>query len=230
MKQKTGMNIKLMRSIDYWVGIPICFVLSVFNMIYSKVRRRSKRAGKIKKILFLEFSEIGSVILSWPAMNKIKDQYPDSELYFWIFKANQEVLPLLNMIPTDNIITMRHRNFLALIVDIIRNLVKIWKEKIDVVIDMELFSRFSSILTYLTGSPIRVGFYNYCQEGLYRGDLHTHKVSYNPYNHISVNFLSLAYALSSSLDNIPLVKENLDTANINLTIPKNLPVLFASIL
>ena len=38
----------------------------------------------------------------------------------------------------------------------------------DVVIDLELFSRFTSLITYLSGAPIRVGFFKFNMEGLYR--------------------------------------------------------------
>ncbi len=50
--------------------------------------------------------------------------------------------------------------------DAVRALRKI---HIDTVLDCELFSRVSAILSYLTGARRRVGFERHTQEGLYRG-------------------------------------------------------------
>jgi len=214
------MKIDSMRRIDYWIGIPICFILSIFTWIGKKVKRQNVNTDRIKKILFVEFSELGSAILSYPSMKKAKERYPDSEIYFWIFESNKDAILALNIMPDDNIFTLKTSNFIALTFGLIRNLVNIWKEKIDVVIDMELFSRFSSIATCLTGSPMRIGFSKYSQEGLYRGNLLTHKVPYNPYIHISVNFLFLVHALKSPSDQIPLIKIKLDSSDTNLALPK----------
>lgn len=168
--------------------------------------------------MFIELSEIGSAILAYSSMQKAKELYPDTELYFWIFRKNRESVDLLNIVPKDNVITVRDKSLSAFFADIIKSLIYIRKRKIDVAIDMELFSRFSSILTYLSGAKMRVGFYRFYLEGLYRGNLHTHKVTYNPYLHISNNFLSLVYSLGKNPQYIPLLKESLTTCV--TTVPK----------
>lgn len=205
------MKVDFVRKVDYWLGIPICFILSIFYGIQKKIISR-KIVDKIepKKIIFLKPSEMGSVILTYPAIRKAKEIYPNAVLYFWIFKENKDVIHILNIIPKENVITMRNENFLLLIIDIVKNLWRIWKEKIDVVIDMELFSRFTSVLSYLTGAPVRVGFYNFSSEGLYRGNMHTKKVAYNSHKHIATNFLSLVYSLEASDDEVPMPKKKLD--------------------
>lgn len=138
---------------------------------------------------------MGSAVLAYPAMKKMQETYPAAQLYFWIFKKNQDSVVVLNILPRENVITMRSRNLITLCIDILKNLRRIHKEKIDTIIDMELFSRFSSILTYLSQATTRVGFYGCKLAGLYRGNLHTHNVMYNPHMHISRNFLSLVYAV-----------------------------------
>jgi ADP-heptose:LPS heptosyltransferase len=71
------------------------------------------------------------------------------------------------------------------------------KLPLDAVIDCELFSRISSLLAFGTGAPVRVGFTPHTQEGLYRGSFINHAIPYNPYQHISKQFLSLVDALQS---------------------------------
>jgi ADP-heptose:LPS heptosyltransferase len=69
---------------------------------------------------------------------------------------------------------------------------------VDVAIDCELFSRISSLLSYVSGASVRVGFHRHTQEGLYRGSHINKPVPYNPYQHISAQFLTLARAIDST--------------------------------
>ena len=87
---------------------------------------------------------------------------------------------------------------------------KIRKAKIDTVIDLELFSRATSILSYLSGAKRRVGYYKFYNEGLYRGNFLTHNVQYNVHQHISVNFLNLVYALKAPIHEVPMLKKRAD--------------------
>ncbi len=185
------MNINIARFLDRWLGLPICFFLSVLNK--TTLNKHPNR--QINKILFLELSEMGSAVLSYPAMREIRQAYPGAELYFWIFEKNKDSVRALGIIPEKNLITMRSKNLSTLFIDTFMNLRRIRKDRIDVVIDMELFSRFSSVLTYLSGAAIKAGFYAKGVKGLYRGNWHTRTVIYNPHIHIGRNFLSLAYAV-----------------------------------
>lgn len=212
------MKINFMRKVDYWVGVPACFVLSIFYAMQKIFISKRPKQTYPKKILFLELSEMGSAILAYTAMKEAKQIYPDAELYFWIFSKNQDSVHILNIMPKENVITMRSESFLSLFIDTLRNLWRIWRERIDAVIDMELFSRFSSILSYLSGARIRVGFYRFSLEGLYRGNIHTHKVSYNPYMHISKNFLSLIQSIKADPLERPLLKMPL--IDCETTVPK----------
>lgn len=202
------MKINRARKIDFLVGMPLCFLLSAIENTQKSFFYRPKPLTKIspKKIILLELSEMGSAILAYPLIEKVKEKYPSAEIYFWIFKENSEVIGLFNLIPRNNIIVMRGKNIVTLFIDSLKNILKIRKKKIDTVIDLELFSRFSSILSYLSGAMTRAGFYRYKLEGLYRGSLHTHKVMYNPYFHISRNFSFLIDALDAPSGNAPSVK------------------------
>jgi ADP-heptose:LPS heptosyltransferase len=77
---------------------------------------------------------------------------------------------------------------------------------IDTVINLEAFVRYSSLLSYLSGARRRVGFHRFNQEGLYAGDLLTHKVFYNGHIHAAHTFLDLVHALESPPHQVPRVK------------------------
>jgi ADP-heptose:LPS heptosyltransferase len=77
---------------------------------------------------------------------------------------------------------------------------------IDTVIDLELFSRFTALLTGLCGADRRIGFYRFHGEGLYRGEMLTHRVAYNPHIHIAKNFIALVDALLAPAPSVPYSK------------------------
>ena len=207
------MKIDLMRKIDFWVGIPVCFILSFFYNI-ERIFIRQKTAVH-KKILFICISEMGSTILAYSAIKKLKELYPSSELYFLIFDELKDSLNLFDLISKQNILTLRHNSFITFVRDSFSFFVRARKEKIDTIIDLELFARNSNILSYLSGAKTRVGFYKYLMEGLYKGNMQTHKVHYNPHMHISLNYLSLVYALKYPKD-IPLTKIPLALADVEI--------------
>jgi ADP-heptose:LPS heptosyltransferase len=69
---------------------------------------------------------------------------------------------------------------------------------LDVVMDCELFSRISSLMSYWSGARVRVGFTPHTQEGLYRGSFINRAIPYNPYRHITLQFLSLVDAMDDA--------------------------------
>lgn len=203
------MKVDFMRFVDYYVGVPICFLLSILVSIERLFGlRRVKKDFKPKKILFIELSEMGSAILAYGAMKKAKELF-NAELYFMIFKENEESVKLLDIIPKDNVITIRSKSFFMFLIDTIVAIFKMRLKRIDTIIDLELFSRFTSVLSFLSGAKAIVGFYRYQMEGLYRGNFQTHRVEYNPHYHISQSFMSLVYALKADINEVPMLKREI---------------------
>lgn len=205
------MKVDTMRSIDYWLGIPLCFVSSLILIPF----RRQPRST-VKNVLFIELSEMGSAILADPAMRKIRD-HGNCALYFAIFEKNQPSLDLLGTVPAENIFTIRESNPFHLIVDTLRMLAWTRRQQIDTVVDLELFSRFTALLTGFSGAANRVGFYAYHNEGLYRGEMLTHRVLYNPHIHIAKNFIALVNSVLSSNREVPYSKSLVQDSEIRLT-------------
>jgi ADP-heptose:LPS heptosyltransferase len=138
---------------------------------------------------------MGALVVIRPSLEKVKKMYPNSEIYFMTFKENISLLKILNIVPEKNIYPIRTDSFFSLFYDTIKNIFRARKEGIDTVVDLEFFSRFSAIFSFLTGARRKVGFHRFFSEGLYRGEFMTHKVGYNPYLHAGLSFLSLVYAL-----------------------------------
>ena len=220
------MNIDTMRAVDKWAGIPLTFFLSLPVKLLSRLKKTPKK--KPQRVLFIELSEMGSTILVNPALEKTKAQLK-AELFFVIFRKNKPSLDLLHTIPEANIYTIREHNIVVLTLDTLGFLFWARSKKIDTVVDLELFSRFTALLTGLCGASFRVGFHSFHNEGLYRGDLLTHKVAYNPHLHIAKNFIALVNALLAPSTELPFSKTYIDDNEIKLPVITSSEVEKASI-
>ena len=196
------MDIEFQRKVDRYVGALICRIFSLFH-------RKSKDEDdgfQPKKFLVILLSEMGSLVLAYPMFQQIKRRYPGAELYGLLFDKNKEVLSLLDVTSPEKIITIRDTSFGVFAVDCLRALSHIRKLKLDVVIDCELFARISSLFSFLSSARIRVGFHPHTQEGLYRGSFINRPVLFNPYHHMSRQFLNLVSAIDSV--STPTVKQS----------------------
>ncbi|QBZ83774.1 glycosyltransferase family 9 protein [Hydrogenovibrio crunogenus] len=197
------MNVDLMRKIDHHLGIPLTFVSTYLLKVAHWITR--KKATTPKNILFVELSEMGSTIIADPAMKRAQKRF-NANLFFVIFSKNKPSLDLLNTIPQENIFTLCEDNLFTLMRDAVRYLFWCRRNKIDTAIDLELFSRVSALLTGFSGANNRVGYHNFHGEGLYRGEMLTHKVTYNPHIHIAKNFIALIHALEAKTEEVPYSK------------------------
>lgn len=195
------MTVDKMRAIDRWVGVPLCFLLTFLVRLLAP----APGPDPARRILFVELSEMGSTILADPAMQKAK-RVLGAELFFVIFAKNVASLGFLNTVPKANIFTLREDSLWHLALDALRFLAWTRRVGIDAVVDLELFSRVTALLSGLTLAPRRVGFFRFHNEGLYRGGMLTHPVAYNPHIHIAKNFIALINALASTRPETPYSK------------------------
>jgi len=210
-----SISVNTMRAIDHWVGVPLCAVASPLVALMDGVKNIfSRNTDAPRKLLFIELSEMGSAILVDPAMRNA--QARGAELFFLIFKSNRASLTLLNTVKPENIFTIDSSSLSGLIVDTLKFLIVARKHRIDTVIDLELFSRFTALLTGLCGARRRVGYHIFHGEGLWRGFMLTRKVHYNPHIHITKNFLSLIHAAFAKEIEVPFSKIQIADSEVRL--------------
>ncbi|OWS70541.1 glycosyl transferase [Polynucleobacter aenigmaticus] len=210
-----SISVNTMRAIDHWVGVPLCAVASPIVALIDGIKNAFNRGSDTpRKLLFIELSEMGSAILVDPAMRNA--QARGAELFFLIFKSNRASLTLLNTVKPENIFTIDSSSLGGLIKDTIKFLIVARKHRIDTVIDLELFSRFTALLTGLCGARRRVGYHIFHGEGLWRGFMLTRKVHYNPHIHITKNFLSLIHAAFAKEIEVPFSKIHITDSEVRL--------------
>jgi len=202
------MNLDLMRAIDYWVGIPLLYVLTLVSRVQRFIGLATLPVGRPRNILFIQLAEMGTMVVAYPALRKARELHPDATLHFLCFTQIRSSVEMLEIIPSENIITVDSHSGLALARDTLRFLWRARRRRIDTVINTEAFVRYSSLLSYLSGACRRVGFHRFNQEGAYAGDLLTHKVLHNGHIHAAHTFLDLVHALDAPPDQVPRVKRS----------------------
>jgi len=209
------MRIATMRWIDRWAGVPLVAVLVGLHRLWWLIAP-PRRPETIRRIAFLGLSELGSTIIADPAVRRARDLFRGAELFYVIFAGNRGSLGMLGTIDSQRVLTIREDDVLGFILDSLAVVRRLRRRRIDVVVDLELFSRYTSILSLRSGAPIRVGFHRFHAEGLYRGNHLTHPVQYNPHQHMAKNFLALVHAATEEPGIVPHSKRRFEDAEIRL--------------
>ena len=202
------MHPQTIRAIDYWVGVPLCALLTLCRWILPE------RRIPTRKVLFLKFIEQGATVLAQDAIARATALVGRDNVYFCVFESNRAILEVLDTVPAPNVIVIRDRRLLPCLVDFWKALRRVRAEGVDTSIDMEFFSRASAIFAFLTGATTRVGLHRFTSELPYRGDLMTHRVQYNAYVHVATQYALLVEAARHEPTEIPLLKVPLPLAPI----------------
>jgi ADP-heptose:LPS heptosyltransferase len=195
------MNVTFQRAVDRWVGVPACALLSALD----RLRGAQPPAVHPQRILVILLSEMGSMVLAQPMFAQLRRRYPGASLHVLSFARNREMIGLLGAVPEGNLIALDDRSPFTFARDCAAAVRRMRALRLDAVIDCELFARVSSIFSRLSGAPVRAGFHRLTQEGLYRGSFINRPLLYNPYRHLSLQYLTLAAALESST--VPVAKD-----------------------
>src|SRR6059036_1237759 len=220
---------------DRWVGVPLCAILTLLRRIFESARRPGPH--QVRRILFVKFAEQGSTVLAYPAIRRAIKMVGRENVYFVVFEDNRFILDTMEIIPNGNVITIATKSLFGLALSSLQAVQQVRKIGIDAVVDMEFLTRFSAILTFMTGAKSRVGFHTFFGDGPYRGDLMTHRLLYNPHLHTSQMFEAMVEALTRdplvlpTFDFTPSVKQPLarfrpsqsEVAEINILLQRENP-------
>jgi len=194
-----------MRRLDRWVGAPISFVLTRVRRIHDFFS--SPPTGKPQRILFIKLVEQGATVIAEPAFRRAVEMVGRENVYVAVFRQNRFILDLIDVVPTENVITIRASGLWVCALDTYRAIRRMRRIGIDTAIDFEFFSRFTGALAYLSGARRRVGFHSYAGEAAYRGDLMTHRLAYNTRLHAGQIYQILVQALEIPGDQLPTIDE-----------------------
>jgi len=196
------MNVKTMRLLDRWVGVPVCAVLTLVRWLDDLFLERHPD-GRPKRIAVVKLAEQGATVLAYPALARAREMVGAENLFFVVFAENRFVLDLLEVVPPGNVISIRTGGLVRVVLDTLRAVARMRRERIDAAVDFEFFARSSAILSYLSGARARAGYHAWAGEASWRGDLMTQRHVFNPFLHAGQMFLALVESLRMPAEAFP---------------------------
>ena len=208
-----------MRFIDRWVGIPLCFITSL--LLWKKNKTGSSKTVA-DTIVFIGIAEIGALVVAYSAVQEARKQHPKSRICFITAPAGKQTLELMGFDEKD-IFLIRTSSIQKILGDIvkIRNAFK--KLSVSAVV-LEPFTRFSTLVAAWIGASKRIGCHRFLAEGVYLGNLLSHRLVYNPHLHASQTYFALAKLLQKPESVEPSLKETVAPQiknRLKIEIPEN---------
>ncbi len=217
------MKISTMKIIDKYMGPPLSLVLLFYEYL-KRIFVKRKRPEQFKKILLMKFFGMGSIILSIPLFNLIRENFPDASITFLTFNQNRELGKQFKL--ADKYYFLRTDKLFHFLIDVIKILIKLRRDRYDAVLDLEFFSNFSLTMSYLSGAKWRIGYY---VRGTARGYILDTIVYFNQLKHVTEVFVMLINGLMNGLIVNPPIKFNignyLNTSEENESILKKLGII-----
>ena len=156
----------------------------------------------IKSILLLQLGDIGDVVLSFPAIRALRENFPNAKLIVAVREKAAELVadcPWITDVLSVNTEQRKWYQELAYQKDFF---LRLWKYNFDLAVDLRADSR-GAVLTLLSGARQRIGYY--AQDGkLWRNRFYSHfpYVEGRPGQHMAEYYLNLVRACDLETENI----------------------------
>jgi ADP-heptose:LPS heptosyltransferase len=155
---------------DRLLGGIFCFFVNGVAQIKSFIFRRNNRVKveDVKTICVAKYVGLGSITSSIPLLAALKKRCPNAKLVFITGKKNKQLIELVE--PIDEFILVDESSIVSLIKSVFNLIWQLQVKRPDVFIDLEIYSYFSSLMTYFSLAHHRIGFYRKStrlKEGLY---------------------------------------------------------------
>jgi len=175
------MNFSTKRRIDYLIGEPACWLLDFFVRFLGKCLKRDHRLyHSFRRVWIIKFVGLGTLVNAMPLIAALKERYSEAEFSFVTFPTT---LPLAQRLPEINHIHVLHDHSLQRLAwDCLWLMLRAWIERPELVVDLEVHSRFSTLIATLSLARNRAGFYH--STSLFRSGLYTHLMFFNRFAHI----------------------------------------------
>lgn len=187
-----ALNIETMRELDRLMGPLVCIPLLIakgLGDILRIVLGRSKSSSTeyFRNILVMKFFGMGSIILSTPTLRFLKKKFPEARITFLTMAGNREVCENIEYI--DNVVSIRSSTLHTFILDTLKALGKLRKVYFDIIIDLEFFSNFGTILIALIHHRLSAGFYTF---RYWRRPFYDYSLSYDSTRHMVDLYLKVS--------------------------------------
>jgi ADP-heptose:LPS heptosyltransferase len=128
----------------------------------------------VQRILVIKFLGMGSILLATPLLKRLAMAYPDARITFLTLESNAELVRRLDWV--DDIVVVPRGRLLKLLLSVPGLLLNLRRQRFDLALDLEFYSRLSNLVSWGSRARRRVGFF---VRARWRGSLLTESVYFN---------------------------------------------------
>ena len=180
-------RIRMAKMMDFYLGR----LLAALGPLLKIVSKRRCKGRSTQKILFIKFWGMGSIILSEPALRRLREIHPHAEIHYLTLEQNRELFELIPSV--DRVYSVPFRSLFGLLWASLCLVPRLRKERYGLIFDAEFFVSFSGFLSRLISANRVIGFSQ--QEGVKKYLLDV-CVPFSDRDHTVSQFLKLVEATS----------------------------------
>ena len=183
-------SMKRLQAADKLLGFLACLLLQPLRWLR---RRGASEPEGVARVLLVKFWGIGSLQLLTPAVRVLRERHPRARLTLLTLGENREFALGLQVFDQVTVLDLRTgrgpAGWARLFGRLLGLVARLRAARFDAVYDFEFFTRFSALLSLLTGARWTSGFE---APQVWRGGFHTRAVRFSRYWHVARNFRALA--------------------------------------
>jgi ADP-heptose:LPS heptosyltransferase len=200
------LHFALMRLIDKHVGAWLCRVLALLQWAFRKHVHRvdhpvPPEPSSVREILVMKFLGLGSILQATPLFQALRRRYPEARLTLLTFRSNRSLADL--DIGIDAVVTVETSGLRSFLTSNLAALFRLWRVRFDVVINLEFFATYATLITALLRKRFAIGFGGFAP---YRNHFFHDFISYDSAQHVRQKFLNFARRLGYRGPTLPLVR------------------------
>lgn len=183
------MNLKNKQFLDSYIGIPLAYIHILVARFLGKLLHRNHSISEPpKEICIIKLLGYGSVLMASDSILSIRKKYPDSRLSIICSLTIKEGILSLKLF--DIIYVVDDRNLLSICISALRIVFQLAVKKKVWTIDLEVYSKLTSVLALWTFAVNRFGFY--FNQVSFRDKLNTHNIYFNNLINVTENYHQMA--------------------------------------
>ncbi len=180
-------------ALDRYLGGALIFVINPVARMLGYLLRRDHALAARGDILVIKMLGGGSLVMAFPALLGIRRAHPAVKMRLLTTEAVKPFAETLGLF--DDILALDDRSFVRLIVSGLGHLHSYFGA--DTVIDLEIYSHLSTVLSILTLARNRLGFF--FDERSIRQRLHSHRILFNPASPLYSHYDRIAAMLGAPI-------------------------------
>src|ERR1700687_6067585 len=118
------MGYETIRRIDVYLGSILCAILTSARRVMDGGANRGNRQPP-RRLLFLKLIEQGATVLACDAIRLATDRLGRENVYFCVFAENRPLVDILDLVPPQNVFSIRSDRFGLFLLNAIRALIQI---------------------------------------------------------------------------------------------------------